>query len=147
MFFLTIGTRARAGHFRDSAVVGLALSHFLRAAAAEGFAIIAYCFMPDHVHMLVVGQRDDADLRRFVSRAKQGSGFAFARAFGGRLWQVNFFDRTIRGTDDVGEIIAYIVRNPVRARLADNPADYPHWGSQEYSREEILAFVGSARRG
>ena len=81
-----------------------------------------------------------------MSGAKQRSGFEFARAFGGRLWQRNFFDRTIRKNEDIPALIAYIVNNPVRARLVIEPADYPHWGSQVYTREEILAFVGSWRR-
>jgi hypothetical protein len=77
----------------------------------------------------VVGRGEGADFQRFVSGAKQRSGFEFARAIGGRLWQKNFFDKTIRNTDDVAEITAYIINNPVWARLVENPADYPYWGS------------------
>jgi len=146
LYFLTIGTSGRARRFSDPAVVNLVLSQFLRAATSDGFAVIAYCFMPDHVHLIVVGRREGADLRRFVSGAKQRSGFEFARALGGRLWQRNFFDRTIRKNEDIPALIAYIVNNPVRARLVADPADYPHWGSQAYTRDEILAFVGSWRR-
>ncbi len=32
---------------------------------------MAYCFMPDHMHMVVTGQNPDADLRRFAKIAKQ----------------------------------------------------------------------------
>jgi REP element-mobilizing transposase RayT len=33
----------------------------LRASREERFALIAYCFMPDHLHLLVHGQAEDAD--------------------------------------------------------------------------------------
>ena len=146
LYFLTIGTHHRTPHFKNQTVVTLVLSQFLRVATSEGFAVIAYCFMPDHVHMLVVGRRENAGLRRFVSKGKQRAGFEFARTVGGRLWQKNFFDRTLRRDDDVPATIAYMVNNPVRARMVDDPADYSYWGSQVYAREEILAFVGDSRR-
>ena len=146
LYSLTFGAHRRARLFINQSVVNLVLSQFLHTATSEGFAVIAYCCMPDHVHMLVVGRREDADLRRFVSTAKQRSGFGFARTFGARLWQKNFFDRTIRKDEDVPTIVAYMVNNPVRERMVDDPADYPYWGSQVYTREEILTFVGSSRR-
>jgi|APIni6443716594_1056825.scaffolds.fasta_scaffold143187_1 putative transposase len=144
LLFLTICTFDRAERFRDAAVVDLVVSHFLRTARECGIEVIAYCVMPDHVHLIVVGKTAGADMRRFVGLAKQRSGYEFARTCQGRLWQPSFFDRTIRPNEDVAEIIAYVIRNPVRARLVQDPADYPHWGSQAYSREEILAFVGSS---
>ena len=73
--FLTISTHARARHFTDPAVVTLVLLQFLQAAASEGFAVIAYCFMPDHVHLVVVGRSATSELPRFVKLAKQRSGF------------------------------------------------------------------------
>ena len=89
-YFLTIGTRGRSCRFADGAVVAMVLSQILRAATDERFAVIAYCFMPDHLHMLVVGRGESVDLRRFVAAAKQRAAFGFARAFGGQLWQRNF---------------------------------------------------------
>ena len=125
----------------------MVLSRFLRTLQSpRGTRLLRYCFMPDHVHMVVAGSREAADFRRFVSASKQASGFAFARAFGGRLWQVNFFDRTLRQSDDLAAIIAYMLDNPVRANLVGEPRDYPDWGSQLYTRNELLAFVGTPPR-
>jgi hypothetical protein len=42
------------------------------------------------------------------------------------------------------------VSNPVRAALVSSVTDYPYWGSQRHSREELLeaiAFARSAPRG
>jgi len=146
-YFLTICTHNRARHFRRPEVVVRTWSQFLRTAIDESFAILAYCFMPDHVHVVVEGMTDAAHLARFVSAAKQRSAFLFARDVGGRLWQEGYFERIIRCDEDLPTLIGYVIANPVRAGLVENPADYPHWGSQKHSREGILEFVGSRRRG
>jgi putative transposase len=141
-YSLTINTFHRVEWFRDAAVVNAVLSQFLHSAASIGIEVIAYCFMPDHLHLIVVGKTAGADTRRFVGLAKQRSGYEFARTRPGRLWQPSFFDRIIRSDEDIAEIIAYVIRNPVRAGIVEDPADYPHWGSQAYSREAILGFIG-----
>jgi len=126
-------------------VVGLTTDHFIQTATLEGFEILAYCFMPDHLHALVEGLTEDADLRRFVRLAKQRAGFWFARERHERLWQESFFDRTLRQEDDLVDVIRYVIDNPVRAGLVDAQASYRFWGSQKYSREEILEFIQDAR--
>jgi hypothetical protein len=73
-YFLTFCTFERNGYFRDASSVGLVAEQFLRASGEQSMAITTYCFMPDHVHLLVQGIREDADLKSFVSRAKQYSG-------------------------------------------------------------------------
>jgi len=120
--------------------------HFLRVSADEGCEVLAYCVMPDHLHAVVVARSEAADLRRFVRIAKQKSGFAYTRSTGLRLWQESYFDRTIREEEDLPAVIEYMLRNPVRAGLASEPREYTYWGSGRYSREELLAFVGSAHR-
>ena len=89
--------------------------------------------MPDHLHMVVAGLREGSDFLHFVRAAKQSSGFAFARAFHKRLWQLNYFDRSMRKSDDLAAIVAYMLNNPVRAGLVRQPDDYPYWGSQRYT--------------
>jgi hypothetical protein len=42
--------------------------------------------------------------------------------------------------------LAYIIENPVRKGIVQNPMEYPHWGSGIYSREELLYSIG-LRRG
>ena len=61
------------------------------------FAIFAYCFMPDHVHLLVFSESENADLRAFVKRFKQMSGFAYRHDHGQSLWQPGYHERVLRG--------------------------------------------------
>src|SRR6267142_4435082 len=80
-YFLTICTDNRAEFFRETAVVDAVVEQFLRRSREEGIAIIVYCVMPDHMHLLVDGESEDADLTRFVKLAKQHTGHAFKRKY------------------------------------------------------------------
>ena len=146
-YLLTFCTRDRKALFRDHEAVALIRDHFLRAAREAGFEVIAYCFMPDHVHLLVEGRHDDADLRRFVKRAKQYSAFYFTRRTGIPLWQRYGYERVLRQEESTPTVIEYIVNNPVRAGLVTSPVDYPFWGSSVYSREQLMEYVQGRRRG
>jgi putative transposase len=145
-YFLTICTHNRTRPFTDAAIVALVLRQFLRVAAEQHVEILAYCFMPDHLHLIVIAHGADTDLQRFVRLAKQCAGFAFTRATGRRLWQDSYFDRTVRSVEELPALVEYTIRNPLRAELVRSPTDYPHWGSGRYSREELLEYVASARR-
>ena len=146
-YFLTICTHQRRHHFMDDATVALVLAQFLRTAAGAEFEILAYCFMPDHLHLVVVASSEDSDLRRFIGLAKQRSAYLFARVTRERLWQEGYFEHVVRNDEILPELVGYILRNPVRAGLVADPTEYPYWGSQVYSREELKEYVGSVRRG
>jgi putative transposase len=101
--------------------------HLLRAAHAHQFALHAYCFMPDHVHVLACGATLNSSLRPFVASWKQSTGYCFAgERTGSRLWQPGYFERVLR-EDEPDEIVArYIVENPIRGGLAAFIGDYPY---------------------
>jgi len=146
-YFLTICTHQRSCHFTSAATVALVVSPFLRTATDEQFEILAYCFMPDHLHAVVAANSEESDLRRFIGLAKQRSAYLFARVTGERLWQEGYFEHVVRKDEVPSELVGYILRNPVRAGLVADPTEYPYWGSQVYSREELREYVGSVRRG
>ena len=102
--------------------------------------------MPDHFHALASAESESSDLQRFVRLSKQRSGFGFKRTHGERLWQDSYFDRTLRENETVPTTIAYIVANPVRAGIVSSPGEYPYWGSQIYTRDEILDFIATESR-
>ena len=143
LFFLTICCHRKRRLFVPPEHVDLVLQHFVIAAHEREVAITAYCFMPDHVHALIAGQAECSDLAQFVSLAKQRSGYYFKRVHHTRLWQESYFDRVLRSDEPEMAVIRYIVSNPVRAGLVCSPEEYPFWGSQIYSREQILGAIGS----
>src|SRR5262245_11462022 len=95
-YFLTFCTNFRAKLFVDAEVVQLVLSQFLRAANEETFSILAYCFMPDHVHFLVQGDSESSDGRRFIKLGRQYAGYAYSIEYGQKLWQPSGFERVLR---------------------------------------------------
>ncbi len=143
-YFLTFCTHDRQPHFGEASNVALVSAHFLMMSVREGFEVPAYCFMPDHVHLLVEGNRPDSDLQRFIKSAKQYSGFYFAKKTNQRLWQRYGFERALRSDEATTAVARYIIENPVRAALVRAPHEYPHWGSFIYSREQLLEFVERA---
>jgi putative transposase len=143
-YFLTFCTFERNPHFTTSANVDLVHAQILRAALPEHFAILVYCYMPDHLHVLVEAERDECDLKPFIARAKQYSGFYFKKTTRQRLWQRYGYERVLRNDEETIAVARYIVENPVRAGIVAAPLDYAFWGSSTWLREELLEYVRRA---
>jgi hypothetical protein len=68
--------------FTLAPIVGVAFTQIEQQAAIESVAMVACCFMPDHLHLLIQGDTEAADCLRFITRMKQASAFAVSRRFG-----------------------------------------------------------------
>ena len=88
-------------------------------------AVLAYVFMPDHLHLLIEGRSDAADLRAFATRFRSRTAIALQSRPGVPFWQDGYHDRILRREEATPAVIAYILNNPVRAGLATDPLDYP----------------------
>lgn len=139
-YFLTFCTIERRPLFVTLDAVDCVRTQFLRA-ADDGYAFLAYCFMPDHVHLLVDGTSDDSDCRRFIARGKQLSGFHYKKQFGEPLWQRYGFEHTLRSDEATLSVARYILENPVRAGLVKCVEEYPFLGSDVYAIADILEAV------
>jgi len=137
-YSLTFCTNFRAHLFVDAQVVQLVLSQFLRAAGEEGFSLLAYCFMPDHVHLLVQGDSEWSDGRRLIKQGKQYAAYAYSATYRRKLWQPWGFDRVLRDEESSVIVAKYILENPVRAGLARTVSDYPFVGSQLCELKALL---------
>ena len=144
-YFLTFCTDYRHYAFANAAVVTLVVRQILRAATENEFALAAYCFMPDHLHLLVEGEADSSDCRRFIKSAKQYSGFYYAKAYGQPLWQRYGYERVLRDDEATLDVARYVLRNPVRAGLVRDVREYPFVGSQKYTVDAILEAVADMR--
>src|SRR5687767_7777334 len=129
-YFLTFCTHNREPIFLDGAHVLLVRTQILRAAREERCDVPAYCFMPDHVHLIVAGRDDSSDAKMFIKLSKQYSGYYFKKATGRQLWQRYGFERVIRGDTELALTIGDIAENPVRSGLVDHPSKYPYLGSE-----------------
>jgi len=93
-YFLTFCCHSRRCLFTSQPVVGLVLSQILHAANDERFALVAYCFMPDHVHLLVEALSESSHALRFIARAKQRTGFSYAMSHLRKLRQRYGYEST-----------------------------------------------------
>jgi putative transposase len=78
--FFTMCTFERRKTFTDAAVVEETRQQLLRTAAMYDVEVIAYCFMPDHLHAVISGPTVKADLLKFMAMFRQRSGFAYRHA-------------------------------------------------------------------
>lgn len=137
-YALTCCAHERRKVFEDPHVVRAARDQLLRTADCERFAIPAYCFMPDHLHILAVGTGASSSLPALAVQFKRASGYGYARVHGRRLWQKNYWDRVLRSDAAMLSAMRYILQNPVRAGLVTSGLTYPWSGSQWGALEDIL---------
>ncbi len=126
-FFVTATTSERQRAFVHADVVERCRLALEETALQRGFSLLAYCFMPDHLHLLLEGS-DGTDLAAFMKAFKQRTSFEHKQRTGQALWQKSFFDHIIRNEQDQQEILAYIRENPVRAGLVEHFDEYPFLG-------------------
>jgi putative transposase len=145
-YFLTICVLDRAAVFTANERVQPMLLQFQRTCGDRLFAGIAYCFMPDHLHALVEGTREDSDFKEFVRIFKQRSSYRWKRQMGTELWQRGYNDRVLRADEGMVTVARYLLNNPVRARLVRSAQDYPFLGSLTMDVRDLLDSVQITRR-
>jgi len=93
-----------------------------------GVRILAYCLMPNHVHLALVPEDEDSlavALRRVHGRYAQYLNARRQRC--GHLWQSRFYSCPMDDSH-LWTALQYVERNPVRAGLVESPERY-EWSS------------------
>lgn len=130
-YSLRLCTYGRARLFASREFVQVALTQIQRTCDDEAFELLAYCFMPDHVHLVVEGKQPTSDFKNLASLMKQRTAYAF-RTWRGvpLLWQDSCFERVLRNDEATAVVIRYVYDNPVRAGLVRRYQDYPFLGGK-----------------
>ncbi|MGB7292023.1 MAG: transposase [Thermodesulfobacteriota bacterium] len=136
-YFVTICTADKRMIFNNSETVSESVERLKTSAERLGFQIIAYCFMPDHVHLLVDASESKCDLIKFIKRFKQKTGYEFKKKRGLTLWQRSFYDHILRSEESLIKKARYIFNNPVRKGLVEDFREYPFLGSRVFDIDEI----------
>jgi putative transposase len=127
-YFLTVGCAPRRNPFGERRIVEDCTERLRACSEKHGFAILAYCFMPNHLHLLVQSSHG-SDLPQFMKAFKQETGYSYRRPNSAVLWQKSYYDHVLRAEEDIRETARYIIANPVRAALVTMASDYPYSGS------------------
>ncbi|MCX6832027.1 MAG: transposase [candidate division Zixibacteria bacterium] len=93
------------------------------------YRLIACTVMPDHLH-LILRPATDYSLSRVMRGIKGVSAYKINRLSGTRddaVWQRESFDRILRDQDELIEKLNYMLCNPLKQGLVDDPWKYQHW--------------------
>lgn len=129
-YALTFCTYRRNRYFEDPALLAIVMQQISRTIVEHGFEELAYCYMPDHVHVLVAGLIENASFVPCIEVVRQRSSRAAKTFQGIRLWQDGYFERVIRADEQLDCAARYIFENPVRAGLVSDAKDWPNSGGR-----------------
>ena len=89
------------------------------------YDLYAAVIMPDHVH-IILRPHEDYSLGRIMQGIKGPTPREInkMRKRTGPFWQTESFDRIIRDDDEFLEKANYIIGNPVKSGLAEEPSEY-----------------------
>lgn len=134
----TVCVAGRARVFEDSEAVRDVVEILGRTIPLPVFIIPIYCFMPDHLHLILLGQEPQADAWEAMVRFKQQTGYWFHLNRPGVLWQKGFCDHIIRSRGELTSQVRYVADNPVRKGLVGRWNDYPYSGSIGFELSDVV---------
>jgi len=106
----------------------------------QRYKLLAYCIMPNHVHVLILPLRQASGeifpLARITYTWKRYTTNQINALLGknGSLWQQESYDHLVEDEIGLARIIEYILENPVKAGLVDN---WKEWYGT-WVREELM---------
>ena len=130
-----------AGHgecwLRQPAIARLVEGALLRF-DPERYRLLAWCVMPNHVHVLIE-TKEGLPLADILHSWKSYSSSQANKLLtrNGEFWQREYLDRYVRNAGHYQTVVAYIEENPVKAGLARVKTDWP-WSSARFR-----AFLGA----
>ena len=124
----------------------------------ERFQLIAFVFMPEHVHLLVLPQTSEAKVSRLLARSKQPVSKQIREILEARhssrldeltvqerpgkccfrFWQQGAgFDRNLFSPNAIASSIEYIHTNPVKRGLCQRSTDFK-WSSARFYLQNMV---------
>lgn len=103
------------------------LSFLLKYSEEKEAAVLAYCLMPNHIHLLVRPSAEGT-----LAKMMQGVTLCYSKYFNkengrtGRLWECRYYSTVIDGDSYLWTVSKYIENNPVRAGIVKRAEDYPY---------------------
>ena len=132
----TLCLQARRNFFVHPGIVDIFVNLIAKIATNHAFDAI-YCFMPDHLHLILFGKSNETDLLQAVRDFKQRTGYWLARHHTGIGWQKSYYDRVLR-TQEIRGHVAYVLDNPIRRSLVRDWRNYPFIGAVGRDLEDFV---------
>jgi REP-associated tyrosine transposase len=128
LYLLTWTTSRRKPHFLDTESARAAARTISSAELWFPSRCLCWVLMPDHWHGLIeLGE--GANLSTVVQRIKGVTAHQVnpIHSSDKPLWAKGFHDHALRQDEAIEQTARYIIANPVRAGLVEDPMDYPYW--------------------
>jgi putative transposase len=129
VYFATTDTWERRSLFVNTVLAGIVIKQIVACRERGFFKLHAFVLMPDHLHVLITPS-DETTIEKVMQMIKGGSAhqMGIERPQQFPIWHRGFHDRWIRDAEQFWNAKSYIEQNPVKARLAEKPENYP-WSS------------------
>ncbi|HLF77486.1 MAG TPA: transposase [Dehalococcoidia bacterium] len=138
-------THSRKPVFADP-VNAEAVLNALRYVRKDKAFVLAYCLLPDHLHLVVV-PKAGFEISQVMQSIKGFSSRSINERLGqrGRLWQPSYYDRIIRNDDHIREVVEYVHANPVQAGIVSKSEDFPFCSAHPDAETDIEAWMDNDR--
>ena len=138
-YFFTLVTSERAKYFNDKRCIEAFLSAVSIIQKYHHYELIAFCVMPDHIHLLMTLAKEDCDFSSRIKEIKRKTTESIRiikEDLRLAVWQRRFWEHTIRDQTDFQHSFDYIHYNPIKHGYSDT-YDW-EWSSywQYYGKEE-----------
>ncbi len=131
IYFFTLVTHYRKPIFSVDKAANLFLEAINHVKNFHPFSTLAFCILPDHIHLLWEMPIDDVDYSMRISEIKKRFSKGFIEEFGNPnlpntsqqrrgetgIWQRRFWEHYVRDEEDLNNHIDYIHYNPVKHGL------------------------------
>ncbi len=134
----TICVQHRQQLFSSHSIVNHFVSILDSARERHACLVLLYCFMPDHLHLILQGQDEQSDLYATILDFKHSGGIYLWRSHSHYHLQKNFYDHLIRSANELATQLTYVAENPVRRGLVSRWQDYRFIGSLGIDLSSVL---------
>jgi putative transposase len=134
----TACVRGKECAFADTETVEALKAILAKYARAKACSVPVYCFMPDHLHVMLRGLEDRSDCWAAMCAFKLQSGVWLAKNRPSVKLQKDLYDHVVRSSEESREQARYIAANPCRAGLVERWHLWPHTGSVDERVEDWL---------
>jgi putative transposase len=135
---ITANLAPRIPAFRDSSLVETMLTLLNEAVEKHHSTVPIYCFMPDHLHLVIKGVDFTSRPKSAMDGFKYRSGL-WLREYRPEIgWQDDYYDRKIRKYEEWRRVGCYFLHNPVRRGIVEDPFEYPHTGSIGWDLRKLI---------
>jgi len=121
-------------------------------ASQNALSVLSYCLMPNHVHFIAIpANRESLSKTLNITQMVYAQYVNKKRRISGHLWQGRFYS-CVLDENHLYTAVRYVERNPVRAKLVENPWDWKWSSAKQHAYGEkddlikladISKFIGA----